>query len=375
MCRWVWPRRNQPRRCGQAPEDLPRPQSNDAVGYFHGGLVGLSSGRPCAARASCRSDQRARDGRLAGRGAEPGVTVQSRTTLGSEYLQCDGGELTRRSDAWRDTRAVEPIPQPRCRASAAAPLPRRPDPAPRPPGAGSVNADLHTLTGAYVLNALSDTERAAFEEHVAQCDACAGEVRELRETAAQLGSAVAVQTPAELKPQVLERIRRTRQLRVIPLRSRRWQLRLMSLVAAASLIVAVVLGVQVISANRDLDQTEQQLSQLTTRQTELVEVLAAADAQIVTHDRDDTAAAVVVSRELGKLAFVPRRMPAPGPGRTYQLWLITPRDTHSAGLMPDPRRIAVAKTVRDMRQVGVTVEPAGGSKQPTTDPIMQLALP
>jgi len=243
-----------------------------------------------------------------------------------------------------------------------------------------VNADLHTLTGAYVLNALSDTERAAFEEHLAQCDACAREVRELRETAARLGSAVAAQTPAELKPQILERIRRTRQLapeegRVIPLRSRKWQLRLMSLTTAASLIVAVVLGAQVISANRDLDQTEQQLSQLTTRQTELAEVLAAADAQVVTHDRGDTAAAVVVSREKGKLAFVPRRMPAPGPGRTYQLWLITPRAVHSAGLMPDPGQIVVAKTVRDTRQVGVTVEPAGGSKHPTTDPIMQLALP
>lgn len=243
-----------------------------------------------------------------------------------------------------------------------------------------MNADLHTLTGAYVLNALSDSERVAFEEHLARCDACVGEVSELRETAARLGSAVAAQAPAELRPRVLERIRRTRQLppeegRVIPLRGRRWQLRLMSLAAAASLIVAVVLGIEVISANRDLDQTEQQLSQLTTNQTELAEVLAAADAQVVTHDRDDSAAAVVVSREQGKLAFVPHRMPTPGPGRTYQLWLITPRAAHSAGLMPDPGQIVVAKTVRDTRQVGVTVEPAGGSKQPTTDPIMQLALP
>lgn len=243
-----------------------------------------------------------------------------------------------------------------------------------------MNADLHTLTGAYVLNALSDTERAAFEEHLAQCAACASEVNELRETAARLGSAVAVRTPAGLKPRVLERIRRTRQLppeegRVILLRSRRSQLRLMSSAAAASLIVAVVLGVQVINANRDLDQTAQQVRELTSRQNELVEVLAAADAQVVTQDRGDTAAAVVVSREQGKLAFVPHRMPAPGPGRTYQLWLITPRAAHSAGLTPDPGRIVVSKTVRDTRQIGVTIEPAGGSKQPTTDPIMQLALP
>jgi anti-sigma factor RsiW len=36
-----------------------------------------------------------------------------------------------------------------------------------------MTADLHTLTGAYVLHALSESERAAFERHLADCAACA----------------------------------------------------------------------------------------------------------------------------------------------------------------------------------------------------------
>lgn len=51
--------------------------------------------------------------------------------------------------------------------------------------------DLHTLTGAYALGALSEQESAEFTRHLAQCPACYQEVRELQETAARLALAVA----------------------------------------------------------------------------------------------------------------------------------------------------------------------------------------
>jgi len=243
-----------------------------------------------------------------------------------------------------------------------------------------MTADLHPLTGAYALNALPDDERAAFEDHLAQCGACRDEVAELRETAARLGSAVAAPAPAELKTSVLEQVQRSRQLppdgaHVIPLRRRRWPASLTAVAAAAAVIAAVVLGAQVITLNRDLEQTQQQLSDLTGTQAAVIDVLTAPDARVVTSQRGDTAAAVVISRKTGKLAFVPQRMPAPAPGRTYQLWLITPRGAHSAGLLGEAAQPVVAKTVADTRQVGVTIEPVGGSPQPTTDPVMQLALP
>lgn len=243
-----------------------------------------------------------------------------------------------------------------------------------------MTADLHTLTGAYALNALSDEERAAFEHHLVQCEACRSEVAELRETAARLGSAVAVPAPAGLKATVLQQVQRTRQLhpeggQVVPLRRRGWSTRLTALAAAAAVITAVLLGAQVITLNRDLEQANQQLSQLTGTQAAVSEVLTARDAQVVTSDRGGASAAVVISRKSGKLAFVPQRMPAPGAGRTYQLWLITPHGAHSAGLLGEATRPVVAKTVADTRQIGVTIEPAGGSAQPTSDPILQLALP
>ncbi|WP_461030738.1 RskA family anti-sigma factor, partial [Streptomyces sparsus] len=72
-------------------------------------------------------------------------------------------------------------------------------------------ADLHTLTGAYALHALSDEERVVFERHLAACTSCAQEVRELAETAERLGRAVAVPPPPELRQRVLRQIGTVRQ--------------------------------------------------------------------------------------------------------------------------------------------------------------------
>ena len=61
-----------------------------------------------------------------------------------------------------------------------------------------MSGDLHTLTGAYAADALSETDRLAFERHLDACPACDQEIRELTETAARLGSAVALPPPAAL---------------------------------------------------------------------------------------------------------------------------------------------------------------------------------
>ena len=71
--------------------------------------------------------------------------------------------------------------------------------------------DLHLLTGAYVLHALSPEEHAEFERHLPGCPSCSQEIRELAETAGKLASAVAVAPPEALKLQVMARISAERQ--------------------------------------------------------------------------------------------------------------------------------------------------------------------
>ena len=76
----------------------------------------------------------------------------------------------------------------------------------------AVRDDLHVLTGSYVLDAISETEREEFERHLQYCPTCDAEVRGLRETAARLALACAVNPPARMERQVLAATYRTRQL-------------------------------------------------------------------------------------------------------------------------------------------------------------------
>ncbi len=63
----------------------------------------------------------------------------------------------------------------------------------------------------------------------------------------------------------------------------------------------------------------------------------------------------------------------------YQLWLIGSTKTTSAGLLPPAQagRTApvLASGVVQGDKLGLTVEPAPGSAQPTTTPILALPLP
>jgi hypothetical protein len=94
--------------------------------------------------------------------------------------------------------------------------------------------------GAYVLGALDADDRAAFEAHLATCDACRARVEEVRPTAALLAGmtgadllAEPVPMPDTLLPGLLRKagVERTR---------RRWLTASLAAVAAACLIALVV---------------------------------------------------------------------------------------------------------------------------------------
>src|SRR5215469_13925602 len=70
----------------------------------------------------------------------------------------------------------------------------------------------HTLSGAYVLDALSDSDRAQFERHLARCPACAREVAELREATTALARASSAVPPPALIQRVLKSAGQVRQL-------------------------------------------------------------------------------------------------------------------------------------------------------------------
>jgi len=73
-------------------------------------------------------------------------------------------------------------------------------------------SEFHVEVGAYALDALDESERAAFEQHLAGCRSCQRELAEFTETTARLGALSDVPPPAELRGRLLDEIRQVRPL-------------------------------------------------------------------------------------------------------------------------------------------------------------------
>ncbi|ORT56799.1 anti-sigma factor [Streptomyces sp. CB03238] len=241
---------------------------------------------------------------------------------------------------------------------------------------------LHAPSGAYALNALPDDERAEFERHVRDCPACAQEVRELSATAARLGSAVASAPPAGMKQRVLGEISTVRQLPPAlapgvsvpqPMSGRGG--RLPRLVLAACVAAATAFGGVAVWQHQEARQAEEQAQRAEQRAADMARVLAAPDARTVTSGKGEAKATVVVSREENSAVFLASGLPELPSGKTYQLWFADGGTMRPAGLTRTDGGLVMEGDVGDATGVGVTVEPAGGSPQPTGTPVLLMALP
>ena len=245
--------------------------------------------------------------------------------------------------------------------------------------------DLHSLSGAYALDALeTEAEHDRFTRHLSRCPSCAGEVRGFREVATAMAFAAATEAPPGMRDQVLAAAARTRQLppevagesRARQKRSRAWMPWvpwLSGAVAVASIAVAVFFGFAQAHTQDELDQIRAQNQAIS---------LLLSSPQVTLLSRSTTkggVATVVLAAARRQLVVITNGLPALPAGQVYQLWLIGTKKTESAGLLPpaqDGRTPAVLATgVVKGDTLGLTVEPAPGSAQPTTNPILALPLP
>ncbi|MFE0651410.1 anti-sigma factor domain-containing protein [Streptomyces sp. NPDC059534] len=246
--------------------------------------------------------------------------------------------------------------------------------------------DLHTLTGAYVLDALdTGEERDAVERHLARCPACAAEVRELSETAARLGLAVAEPVPPALRADVLRRIQGVRQVSpVTPHTGRasgggRGLRRLPRWALAASLAGVVALAGVAGVEYRHAEEAGLRAARAEARAEAVAAVLAAPDARVTTARLGDGAVGTLVhSPSLDRAVFAAAGMPAPPSGKVYQLWYDDAGTMRPAGLMPPGSATSATLLEGPANRsagIGITVEPEGGSPRPTSAPVATMAMP
>jgi anti-sigma-K factor RskA len=245
--------------------------------------------------------------------------------------------------------------------------------------------DMMNLTGAYAVNSLSKSEAEEFELYLKTSEAARNETTELLDTAVALGLAtVPVEPSAGLRSSIMSQIATLEQLpalavveeptKLTPAEMKaqsRWfrkpVIMATSMAAAAALIVG---GVTVNSTLTDLQSHQVQ-------ESTLVALTQAKDShKTSTALTTGGSATVVWSHDLDTAAVMVQDTPALPDDKAYALWFIDEDgQATAAGMLPkDSSTWSVLDgKLKAGDSVGVTVEPAGGSSQPTTAPILAVS--
>jgi Anti-sigma-K factor rskA/Putative zinc-finger len=224
--------------------------------------------------------------------------------------------------------------------------------------------------GAYLLGALTDLERQAFERHVADCAECRDELERLRPAADALPRSVEqVEPPPSLKTSLMEVVEREASERSgAPARQRpRWRLRLPSPAGLRPALVACALALGLLAGFG--------VAQLGDGGEETRTVAASVDG-----DRLPTASGRLQIQGDGEDGAILRLngMPSPGRGRVYQAWVqrdgaVVPQPTFEVG-EDGGGAAAVPDDLSDAQAVLVTREPRGGARAPSEPPLIRVPL-
>ena len=258
--------------------------------------------------------------------------------------------------------------------------------------------EVAELAGVYVLGALAPADYKAVAAHLATCQRLHEDVRELGGVVPALASLVEpIDAPARLKRRVLDAVQREAALsapssvatskklpgRFItlgaeparPVRapvSAAWRPPAWASwgAAVAAVLVLAVVGVWALGVQQRAQSAEE-------RAAVLAEAIAAfsAPGSSVAMLRDsgnpDASGFAAFSAD-GRAYLVMVGMPAAPAGQTYQAWYIANDRPTSAGLLTvDADGYAVLMDLQPMpgtEVVALTMEPAGGSVQPTSAP-------
>lgn len=155
-------------------------------------------------------------------------------------------------------------------------------------------------------------------------------------------------------------------------------------VAAAALLLTTVVGVGLWNGERAAQQEakatiealESQQSAAQQEREMLSTLLAADDAsQLSVPVGDGGSLELMYSRDQQAMIVQPDGLEALPADRTYQVWMIEGDEITSAGLLEDPSAAMMHPgAIPEGVVVGLTVEPAGGSDQPTMAPMAQGEL-
>jgi hypothetical protein len=251
------------------------------------------------------------------------------------------------------------------------------------------------LSGLYVLDALSPAEREAVDAHLRACTLEHAEFAELGGVTPALATLAApVAAPRELKARVLDAYRsdmgapqpalpapaaqprmRPDSVSQVPGHTAAWRMPTWAgwATAVAAVLILAVVGVWAVGQGNQADLANRRAQQL----AQAVAAMAAPGSQVAILHGSGTAQGArgfAAFPQSGGGFVVLTDLPAAPSGMTYQGWYIVGGKASSAGVMdvgPDGELIGSGmQPMAGTDIVAFTLEPTGGSVQPTSAPII-----
>jgi anti-sigma-K factor RskA len=239
--------------------------------------------------------------------------------------------------------------------------------------------DVAALISAHALGALEPDQAALAERHIAASDDCRRAYEDALETAAALALAVAdSEPPAELRDRIVAAARAERpavsEAAAKPAAPRR-TFRLAGLLTPSTGFAVIGVAAAIVFALIAVSQHDSASSARDDQQA-LVAILSAPDAHVVplkSAAGGPPGGRMIVSRNRAALVSSLRHAPA---GHTYQAWGLRP-----GGASPVPLPtfsgdgdVVILDDVGSYDGVGVTLEPSGGSRRPSSAPFAVATL-
>lgn len=220
------------------------------------------------------------------------------------------------------------------------------------------------LLPAFALGSLDADEADQVEEHLASCLICRAESQAFQDVAAGLSFAAPAAAPSpKLREQLMQRVQVGRTHRPVPAEApqRPWLERFLPLWGLASLALIIALAAFTLSLWQRLNQLEF--------------ITAPGGMRAIPLQATDQAPGatgfVLVGADGRNGAVVVDGLPPLGEDQQYQVWLIRNGERTSGAVFSTDEesyggmRIKVAGSLLEYSDVGITIEPAGGSPQPT----------
>lgn len=219
--------------------------------------------------------------------------------------------------------------------------------------------EMRSLIAPYVLAAVPQEEVAEIRAHIVTCEQCFAEAERFAETSESLAFLVGQEEelPSGFADRVIAQVRPT--VATSPTRNVWWRRGLVG--ATALLLVAVgAVGGLLLDTRSDLSEARA-----------LTDAIVTAAPGVELNGRDADRAKVLTQGE--ETLFVATGMEDAPSERTYQLWFIDDGTPVSAGTFVPKDGVAVLRVPRAFESdsaAAVTVEPLGGSPEPTSDPVL-----